>query len=165
MEAICLSGKPPEIIGSFIGALLKPRVKSMFFNEKVTDREVVNLLYLPSTVFYGLYKEDQAGPMGVVFFCNVLPHENSSLYMALFEEADGKQALSTNMYNFIKKDLLTKCPTLNSIETVVIENPNLEKALLQLGFKKIGTRKHYKCIHHGERYLDVSNFYYLCEED
>ena len=47
MEAICLSNRPPEVIGSFIGAFLKPRVKSMFFNDKITDREIVTLLFLP----------------------------------------------------------------------------------------------------------------------
>ena len=160
MDAICLSDKAPEVVGSFIGALLKPRVRSMFFNSKVTDREIVNLLFLPSTAFYGLYKESQVDPAGVVFFLNVLPHENSFVYMAVFDEADRKSALSTNIYDSIKRDLLTKCPTLNSIETVVIENPELEKALVELGFEKIGTRKHYK--HVGEKFLDVSTFYYLC---
>lgn len=163
MEAICISGKPPEVVGSFIRALLKPSVKSMFFSEKATDREVVNLLFLPSTVLYGLYKESQAEPAGVIFFLNVLPHENSFVYMGLIDGTDREKALSTNIYNFIKKDLLTKCPTLNSIETVVIENPDLEKILVGLGFEKMGTRKHYKRI--GERYLDVSTFYYLCKED
>ncbi len=162
MEAICLSDKPPEVVGSFMRALLKPGVKSMFFNSTVTDREIVNLLFLPSTVFYGLYRDSQESPAGITWLCNVLPHENSFVYMAVFDEADRKQALSTSIYNFIKKDLLTKCPTLNSIETVVIENPDLEKILVGLGFEKIGTRKRYKRV--GEKYFDVSIFYTLLNE-
>lgn len=160
MDAICLSDKPPEVVGYFLRELLKPRVKSMFFNVKTQDREIVNLLFLPSTVFYGLYKESQAEPAGVMFFLNVLPHENSFVYMGLFDETDRKKALSTNVYNFIRQDLLTRCPTLNSIETMIIDNPELEKMLINIGFEKIGTKRRYKRV--GEKHLDVSNFYFLC---
>lgn len=163
MDAICLKDKPPEVVGFFIKKLLSSKFKSALFNERITDQQIVSFFYLPSTFAYGLYRDSQPDPAGLVLFLNVLPGENCFVYMLFFDDAERGQGISVELCNSIKRGLLSKCPTLNSIETAIVENPDLEKMLLAAGFEKIGTRKHYK--HVGEKYFDVSSFYYLCNEE
>jgi len=163
MEAICLSGKGPEVIGSILQQFLKPEIKTLFFGEKVADREVASLFYLPTTVIYGLYRESEANPIGVIFFCNIGPGENGFVYMFFFNQAAREKGITIDVCNFIKKDLLNKCPSLNSIETIVVNgDPELEKTLVEMGFEKIGTKKRFKKF--GDSYIDITIYYYLLNE-
>jgi len=158
MEVICLSGKAPEAIGPIIKEFLRPEIKALFFGDNATDGQVASLFFFPTTVIYGLYRESQSEPVGVLFFCNVEQGANASVYLFFFSEASKKQGINIAVCDFVKKDLIEKCPTLNSLEAVVANgDPPLEKILVEMGFERVGIKKGYRKF--GGKDIDIISYY------
>jgi RimJ/RimL family protein N-acetyltransferase len=155
--------KDPAIINLIIADLLKPQNRVLLFSDWWGQAELASLLYSPSTVIYGIFeKEGKPEPLGLVFFSNVAPFHDCSLWAIFFDAKDRNPEIARELYNSIKPDLLSRYHV-HSISTKVIgDNPAYKEMLEAVGFERVGVYK--RCIPNGGDYKDVTIYHHLMED-
>jgi len=98
-----------------------------------------------------------------VIFTGVWPYRDCTVYSAIFDKEKRKTGIITEVYEPIRKDLISRYAVHSVTAQTVGNNIASMKTLEKVGFKKIGTKP--KAIFIDGKYKDVTIFHILLTEE
>lgn len=140
MAGIKRLDKTPQNLNFIVNELITPEIHHKFFDDNMGYGEIAGMLYSPFTEVYGIFEKGLPLPIGVVFFTNVTPYRDSTLYACVFREENRRKGKIKEVIPKIKQDFTNRYFP-NSVSSFVIgKNPASEHLLKSNGFWKVGTK-------------------------